>query len=211
VRESLKAKAKGMVAVLKEMRETLMRGENPSQELKERYHTLHKEEMRLQATYKEEMARLASEVEGVLEPHQLYALESYVPCIIPPEGEPRIGQAQGAKGAVLERLRAIPNDQFALHKEDIARQALERLKERYHGVLILDEEKELARILGLIEKVRALSDVEFKLQREALIEELLAPYEAAHPPVELTAMISSHLLDPAIIPLLEEKLRQAGE
>ena len=44
-----------------------------------------------------------------------------------------------------------------------------------------------------------------------LVEELLAPYEAAHPGGDHAAMIARHLLDPVIIPLLEEKLAQVGE
>ena len=42
--------------------------------------------------------------------------------------------------------------------------------------------------------------------REALIEELLAPYNASRAPVDVTSVIGRHLLDPSIIPLLEEKL-----
>ncbi|MBE9507653.1 MAG: hypothetical protein IMY86_06340, partial [Chloroflexi bacterium] len=73
------------------------------------------------------------------------------------------------------------------------------------------EEAELERIEGLVEEARALSDVEFELQKASLVEELLASYEAARPQREPTAMIARHLLDPAIIPLLEEKLALVGE
>jgi hypothetical protein len=164
--------------------------------------------------YEAELTRIAGEVEEVLEEHQLYALEQYVPCVIPPEGELRVGQARGTGGgeAVLERLRALPAEQFERHGEEIARRILERVREHMHGaVVILDEGAELERIAGLVEEARALSDVEFELQKEALVEELLAPYEAARPQREPTAMIARHLLDPAIIPLLEEKLALVGE
>jgi len=215
MREELKAEADAeeLTAVLEELREALMQGENISQELKERYWGLHRGSKGLMEEYQEEATRLAQEIEAVLEEHQLYALEQYVPCIIPPEGELRIGQAQGAGGgAALERLRAIPDDRFERHKEDIARRVMERLEERVHGrVLILDEEDELNRILDLMERARALSDVDFELRREALVEELLEPYDAARPEPDVTAIIARHLLDPAIIPLLEEKLALAGE
>jgi len=209
IREELKGEAdtEEMSAVLEEIRDTLMAGQNLSPELRERFFAAKADNERLMDEYQEEATHLAQEIEDILEEHQLYALEQYVPCVIPPEGELRIGQAQGAGGgAVLERLRAIPDDRFERHKEEIARRALERIREHVHGAVILDEEAELERIEGLMEEARALSDVEFELQKEALIEELLEPYEAARPPVEPTAVIARHLLDPAIIPLLEEKL-----
>ena len=213
-REELKgeADAEEMNTVLEEIRDTLMEGQNLSPELRERFFAAKADNERLMEEYQEDAARLAQEVEGVLEDHQLYALERYVPCIIPPEGELRVGQAQGTGGgeAALERLRAIPDDRFERHKEEIARRVLERIREHLHGaVVILDEEAELERIAALIEEARALSDVDFELQKEALIEDLLAPYEATRPQSDLTATITRHLLDPAIIPLLEEKL--AGE
>jgi hypothetical protein len=89
----------------------------------------------------------------------------------------------------------------------VARRVLEALKRRFQRrVLILDGEEELERILGLIEKARSMPDVGFELEKEELIKELLAPYEAHRPRADVTAVIRRHLLDPAIIPLLEQKL-----
>ncbi len=214
-RETLRDQAdvEAMNATLGEIRDMLMAGQAISLELEECFFAAKADNARLIEAYREEVARLADEVEDVLEGHQLYALEHYVPCVIPPPDELRIGQAQGAGGeAILERLRAIPGDQFEHRKEDIARRVMKRLEARFHGqVLVLDEEGELDRILDLLERVYSLSEVDFELQREDLVEELLAPYQAARPPVEPTAVIARHLLDPAIIPLLEEKLALAGE
>jgi len=203
-----------MAAVLEEFRATLMAGENVPPDLAERFHII---KGRLQAAeddYKAELIRIAGEVKDALEGHQLYALEQYVPCIIPPKGELRVGQVQGTGGgeAVLERLRALPAERFERNEEKIARRVLGHIREHLHGaVLILDEEAELERIGNLIEEARILSDVEFELQKGDLVEELLAPYEAAHPRRDPTAMVARCLLDPAIIPLLEEKLALAGE
>ncbi|RLC62637.1 MAG: hypothetical protein DRI80_05930, partial [Chloroflexota bacterium] len=192
-RETLEAQAdtESSQAILEEIRDTLMAGQTISPELRERFFTAKADNERLIEAYRGEAARLAQEIEGILEEHQLYALEQYVPCIIPPEGELRIGQAQGAgSGAVLERLRAIPDDRFERHKGEIARRILERLRNRRRGMVVLDEEAELARIDGLIEKVRSLSDVDFELQKETLVEELLVPYEAAHHEPDVTAIIA---------------------
>ncbi len=215
IREGLRSQAavEEMSAVLGEMRETLMQGENLPPDLTDRYRVLQENIEQLRASAEREIARLALEVEGVLEPHQRYALEHYVPCLIPPEGAERIGQAQDVKGdAALERLRAIPANRYEEHKEAIARRLMERLQKRFHAQgAIPDEEEELARILGLIERARALSDVDFGLQQQALLEELLAPYGPARPPAETAEMIARHLLDSTIIPLLEEKLALAEE
>ncbi|HET90509.1 MAG TPA: hypothetical protein ENN99_07205 [Chloroflexi bacterium] len=209
-REALEAQAdeKQMETILEEIRDTLMAGRSISPELRERFSAARADQQRLIETYREEMTELAREVEVMLEDHQRYALERYVPCVIPPPGELRIGQAQGMEGAAaLERLREIPAARFETHEQRIARRVLEQLKRRFHRpVLILDEEAELERIVELMRSARALSALDFELQKESLVEELLAPYEAARPPVDPTAVIARHLLDPAIIPLLEEKL-----
>ena len=200
------ADAGEMAGMLEQFKTTLMAGENVSPDLVQRFHALKGRFHTAEDDYEAELTRIAGEVEAVLEEHQLYALEQYVPCVILPEGGLRVGQAQGTGGgeAVMEHLRAMPAGRF---ERESARRVLERIRERLHGAaLILDEEAELERIEGLIEEARALSDVEFELQKESLVEELLAPYEAAHSQGGHAAVIARHLLDPAIIPLLEEKL-----
>ncbi|RLC63316.1 MAG: hypothetical protein DRI80_04225 [Chloroflexota bacterium] len=131
IREGLKTEAdtEELTAVLEEMRETLIQGENLSQDLKERYWALHGDNKRLLATYEEDINSIALEVEGIPEPHQVYALEQYVPRIIPPEGELRIGQAQDTSGgeAALGRLRAIPDDRFERHKQGNERNASQEI------------------------------------------------------------------------------------
>ena len=216
LRQELQAEAgvEETTVVLEEFRATLMAGENVPPDLAQRLHAVEGRFRAAKDTYEAELTRIAGEVEEVLEEHQLYALEQYVPCLVPPEGALRVGQARGTGGgeAVLERLRALPAERFERHGKEIARRILERVREHMHGaVVILDEGAELERIAGLVEEARALSDVDFELQKASLVEELLASYEAARPQREPTAMIARQLLDPAIIPLLEEKLALSGE
>lgn len=216
LRQELQAEAdvEETTVVLEEFRATLMVGENVPPDLAQRFHAVEGRFRAAKEVYEAELTRITGEVEEVLEEHQLYALEQYVPCVIPPEGALRVGQARGTGGgeAVLERLRALPAERFERHGKEIARRILERIREHMHSaVVILDEEAELERIEGLVEEACALSDVEFELQKEALVEELLASYEAARPQREPTAMIARHLLDPTIISLLEEKLVLSGE
>jgi hypothetical protein len=209
-REALKAEGDiaEMEAILAEITDTLMKGQNVPDELRDSFFSAKAANKRLLERYKKEALHLAEEIEEILEGHQLYALEHYAPCVIPPEGEARIGQARDARGvAVLERLRAVPADRFERHREKIARRVLQELQRRFgRRILILDREKELHRILDLMEEARSLSDVDFELEKENLMRELTAPYEASQRRVDVRPVIGRHLLDPAIIPLLEQKL-----
>ena len=219
-REALKAQADAaeLEAILQEIRDALMAGLHVSGELRDAFFAAQEANKQLVETYRKEVLSLAKEIEEVLESHQVYALKQYTPCVIPPVGEPRIGQAGDGKAvALLERLRAVPTDRFELHQERIARRIMTELERRFRGrLLIPDREPELDRILALVEEARSLSDVAFELQKESLIQELLAPYEAARssggrPQADVTAVIGRHLLDPAIIPLLEQRLELIEE
>ncbi|MBN2394086.1 MAG: hypothetical protein JXR84_25355 [Anaerolineae bacterium] len=208
-REALKAQADGdeMQATLEEIRDTLMAGESLSPELQERFRDARAENERLIKEHQEQVTGLAREVEDILEEDQLDVLAQYVPHVVPLPDVPRTGQAQAA----LERLRAIPADVFDLRKEAIARRTMQELEKRFRTrTAPRERDRELDRILELAERVRDLSDTEFELQQKALIEELLSPYEVARPSVRPMVVIARHLLDPAIIPLLEEKIANSG-
>lgn len=204
-REALKAQADGeeTQAILEEIRDTLMAGESLSPELQERFLAARAENERLIKEHQEQVNDLAREVEDILEKDQLDILEQYVPHVVPLPDAPRTGQAQAA----LKRLRDIPADQFDLRKEAIACRTMQELEKRFRGrTLPRERGRELDRILELLGRVRDLSDAEFELQQRALIEELLSPYRVARSSVRPTVVIARNLLDPAIIPLLEEKI-----
>jgi hypothetical protein len=209
-RESLRVEADAaeMEAILVEIRDHLMAGEDVPDELWDVFSAARGENKRLIEAYKKEATRLAEAVEGILDLHQLFALERYVPSVFPPKRDPRVSRAWGARVvALLERLRGVPLERFECQKKQLARRVLKELERRIHRrVLILDKERELQRILELLEKARSMPDAEFELEKEGLIDELLAPYLASRPEVDVTPVIVRQLLDPVIVPLLEEKL-----
>ena len=219
IREEIKSRAQGNAAatsqVLSELRETLMRGEVISSELRDEFFSVEGENHVLKEEWEQEMARLAFEVEGTLEGHQLYALEHYVPCVIPPKGEARIGQAEDthAGQALLQRIRDIPDDQFEARKQKIAQRVLERVLARLPKghILALDQEEETEWILCFLEKVRGLDEMTFAVEKEYLVEEIKSRYASPEVPVDVSAEIERHLLDPRVIPLLEEKLAMRSE
>lgn len=214
MRTEFKDQAQGNAAatsqVLNELRETLMRGEVISSELRDEFFSVERENHILKEEWEQEMARLALEVEENLEGHQLYALEHYVPCVIPPKGEARIGQAEDSHAgqALLQRIRDIPDAQFEARKTKIAQKVLERVLARLpkSQVLALDQEEETEWILCFLEKVRGLDEMTFAVEKEALVEEVKSRYASPEAPVDVSAKIERHLLDPRIIPLLEERL-----
>jgi hypothetical protein len=218
-REEFKVKAEKNVeetaAVLSELRVILMRGENIPDSLREQWYSIHSKNLELRGEYEEEMTRIAQEVQGILEGHQIYALEHFVPCVIPPQGGARIGQAEDTTAGeeILARIRAIPAARFERNKEEIARRILERLKSYLpRGFLLpVNEEEKTARILSILEEARGLSDVEFELQKTDLVQQVKSAYELPETPVDVCLKIERHLLDPRIIPLLEEKLALAEQ
>jgi hypothetical protein len=72
--------------------------------------------------------------------------------------------------------------------------------------LAINEGEETARILSILEEARGLSDVEFELQKSDLVQQVKSAYELPQALVDVCLKIERHLLDPRIIPLLEEKL-----
>jgi hypothetical protein len=213
-REEFKSKADGnieeTVAVLSELRATLMRGKNIPDALREQWYSAHSKNLALREEYEGEMTRIAGEVQDILEGHQIYALEHFVPCTIPPQGEARIGQAEDTTAGeeVLARIRAIPAAKFERNKKEIARRIMEHLKSRLPrgSAPVISEEDETARILSILEEARGLSDVEFELQKANLVQQVTSAYELPQVSADISLKIQRHLLDPRIIPLLEEKL-----
>ena len=145
-----------------------------------------------------------------MEGHHIFALEHFVPCVIPPQGGARIGQAEDTTAGeeILARIRAIPAARFERKKEEIARRIMERLKSHLPRDFapVINEEEEIARILSILEEARGLSDVEFELQKTDLVQQVKSAYELPEVPVDVCLKIERHLLDPRIIPLLEERL-----
>ena len=216
LREEFKGKAEENVdetaEVLGELRATLMRGEDIPPSLRERVHQVQGANNALREEFEEEMTRLALEVKEALGEHQLYALEHFVPCLIPPEGEARIGQAEGTSHLerALERIREMPSPVFERRKKQMAQRAIELAKGHLPRGFIINEEEEKERLISIFEEARAMSDVEFELEKANLAQQLKSPYKLPELPLDVSVKIERFLLDPLIIPLLEEKLAIGG-
>jgi len=158
----------------------------------------------------EKKREYAKEIERALEEHQLYQLHDFVPCLIPPKGELRVGQSQEQKGLIrgMERIRDFPDRFYERKRDQIVKRTLERMKLQAPPQLEVNEKDMEDHIHSILEKARSLEDVEFDIQKDELAEELISPLKPQALPndLRLSRKIEAFLLSPRIIPLLEERL-----
>lgn len=199
-----------MEEVLEEIRSYLRENEDIPSRTAQKYHRLDRENREERLKIQEKMKEIAREVEGSLEPHQLYQLREFVPCIIPPQGEKRIGQAKDYKGLTrgLERVRRIPSSVYYQRKEEIVSRTLEGLKLHAPPFSDWDDEEMKKHIETVYEDVRNLEDVEFEIQKERLAEKLISPFRPDIPSGNSLRKIAGFLLSEEVIAVLEDRLSQ---
>lgn len=210
----LRLRQEEMKGVLEEIKSYRKDNQEVPSATVQRFHGFQTELKEARFTLVEKRREQAKEIERALEEHQLYQLQEFVPCIIPPKGELRIGQAQGHQGLTrgMERIRELPYRFYERRKDEIVVRTLERMKLHASPRVEINEKEMKKHIRSIFEKARSLKDVEFEIQKDKLAEELISPLkpqglsENSH----LTRKIEAFLLSPEIIPLLEERL-ECGE
>lgn len=176
------------------------------------YHRLDREMREIRIQVEERIKRLAQNIEDCLESYQIHQLQEFVPCIIPPPGEKRIGQAKDSKGLTgsLDRIRRIPEGLYRLRKEEIVRRSLKGLKLHASPFAAVDEEEMKRHIESIYDDARRLDSAEFEIQKERLAEEMLSPFKPQIPSANLARKIWNFLLAPEAIPILEERIVRGG-
>lgn len=176
------------------------------------YHRLNKEMKKARLEMQERVRDLAKHVEEGLESHQLFQLQKFIPCIIPPKGEARIGQADNYKGRIrsLERIRRIPSRLYQTRKEEILTRTLEAMKIHVPLWVDIDEQEMKNHIQAVYDETRRLDDAEFEIQKQRLAEDIISPLKPDIPSHNLARKIEGFLLSPEIIPILEERIEAAG-
>lgn len=172
------------------------------------HNRLNKEMKKARFEMEEKIRDLAKDIEEGLEPHQLFQLQKFIPCIIPPKGEARIGQAENRMGLTrsLERIRRIPSRFYQRRKEEILSRTVEGMKIHVPLGVDINEEEMKRHIEAIYDEARSLEDAEFEIQKERLAEDLISPIKPEIPSHNLTRKIAGFLLSPEIIPILEEKI-----
>lgn len=198
--------------VLEEIKRFRLNDKEVPPELAQRFHSLDTELKKERARIQEALQLMARDIEQSLQPHQVQALDNYVPCVIPPKGESRIGQAVDVKGisSRLARLRSVPDRVYDRRKRQILERTLEEIKLRSGPSFDAQAEEEVAAGIGkFYDRLRDLSDVDFEVQKENLAKEFAALIKPKSRPLNLMRKIEAFLLSPEIIPILDDKIQKA--
>ncbi|MBI3098742.1 MAG: hypothetical protein HYY93_10960 [Planctomycetes bacterium] len=167
--------------------------------------------------------RLVDQTRDLLFESQRQVLLDYKPCLIPPKNlkDPvRVGQAHdnGLVVKSLTKLREIPAEKWERNRGEIVEQTLSRIEE--HNGRFPDGERgtKLAKMTDLLERARALSAVDFELQKNDFAKEFEPFGRKDALKHELDAMlgdeavinqkIRAFLLDPRAASLYETRLAQ---
>ncbi|NIO48053.1 MAG: hypothetical protein GTN73_01240 [Candidatus Aminicenantes bacterium] len=197
---------------LKEIKSYLGERKEIPPDVVQNYRRLDKEIKKARLEMQESVRDLARQIEEGLESHQIFQLQEFIPCIIPPKGEARIGQASNYKGQIrsLERIRRIPSRLYQTRKEEILSRTLEAMKIHVPLWVDIDEEEMKSHIQAVYDETRRLDDPEFEIQKKRLAEDLISPFKPDIPAHNLARKIEGFLLSPEIIPILEERIKVDG-
>ena len=190
-----------------ELKDSLLKGENIPQDLKSQILKVERQIIETREAHDNSMSQLALEVKEILEPHQLYCLQTYKPCLIPPK-EGAAGQADSSEVAtrLLTRLRKAPQSVFEERKDKVAQQTVGHIKRHLPKGYILDEKAEEEWVVSVFEEARSMSEEDFAFKSADLADKFEARHALPKPPIDISVKVERFLLQPEIIPLLETKL-----
>jgi len=192
---------------LQELRNNLLEGRSIPDDLKARAHQANLLSKGLTEGYHDKLSQLAFQIKGMLQPHQLCALENYVPCLIPPKPW-AAGQENSSEAGQREltKIRAMPAPMFEQNKERIAQQMLKQVKMHLPRGYIIDEAAEKEWTISLLKEARSLSGMDFAIKKTELAEKLKSRYAPPKLPIDITIKIEKFLLRPEVILLLKSKV-----
>lgn len=229
LKESYKEKAKtfsdDLVKSLEDLKKSLIEeGPNLPPKVGEKASHLNEQAKELDEEFKAELPSYQEKIDAVLSDAQKEVINTFKPCLLPPKSQKdpvRAGQAQTHEMEIniLRRLRQIPDDVYKEKRTKTLQHQFEKF-EKQHGNLTEGEKlKEEERLFALVDKVRALSDEDFELNKEELAgqflikdkaEELseqlksLTEYRGKHKPK--MSKSGRYFLDPRMRGILEAKL-----
>ncbi len=197
--------------LLVELKGILLRGEDIPANLKRRVHQNKQVQYELEDRLGERLLSIESEVISILTPNQLKLIEEYKPCTIPP-AIGKIGQSVegAAEGLVrmFSRIRNMPEERYQNAETFIADLVFDRSVRHMWFKNSQEEEEYRSRIVSTFRTVREMSDKEFLLKKSELAERLL-PEEKNVERIRKNRLgkVGRFLLDPALIPILKQRLR----
>jgi hypothetical protein len=196
-----------MESVLSEIKTYVSQKKELPEELVLRFRRVDDELKSVRSEIEKSKRELAGEVKASLESQQIYQFERFIPCIIPPKGESRVGQAEDPSGLArrLERIRTLPERAYLFRREEICRTVLAGFQKRF-PLAAFEEEASLEGVGRVLDRCRSLSVAEFELQKNGLAEELVSLFKPEFRFGDITKKIETFLLSEEVIPLLRERL-----
>lgn len=200
-------------STLEEIRAYLREKKEIPSSTKQEYHRLADEIKSTRLKMDEGVRSMALNIKERLKPHQVYQLEQFVPCIIPPKGELRIGQVDNHKSLAMkmERIRGLPSRVYERRKSWILSQTLRGLKLHAPRGTSIDEGEMRDHIQQIFDEARSLEDTEFEVQKEDLAQRLIFPIKRPETKNSLLRKIEGFLLCAEIIPILDERIVRGQE
>lgn len=182
---------------------------------KELARKIHKNNLRiakLRKDYINALEEVSREIKSKLTETQLYTIETFKPCLVPPKGPARIGQAveETVVGKLLERVRGLPQEIYEVKKYEMSARYMEKISLQYPQL----KEKELSeakeKFLEIIDEVRNMSDVDFAIKKQD-VDNKIKELVSTDKPVDVNKRITRFLLSKQVIPVLKEKLSEQEE
>ncbi|RKX71178.1 hypothetical protein DRP53_02565 [candidate division WOR-3 bacterium] len=189
--------------LLQELKEVLIEHDPIPSHLRKSIHRVEEKLIRLRAEYHSRLDSLAQLLTECLRPEQIYVIETYQPCLIPPPGEAKIGQSEKPLGIyhLLDRIRKMPEPVYQRNRDRIIERVAERIVLHAPPWQKLDQ-KLLKREIGKIfDRTRSLTPLEYSIQREELAEYLKG--FTHRPGSDLEPKIRKFLLSEEVIDLLK--------
>jgi hypothetical protein len=183
LRESYKEKWKAVTADLEksldELKNSLIaHGASISPEVGSKANTMVEKAEALQEEFKEKLTEYQSKIESILTEAQKEVINTFKPCLLPPKSQKnpvRAGQASSNEKeiAILRQIRTISKEVYEAKRKDILAKQFKKFEEK-HGKMSNEEKtKEEARLFGLVDETRAMSDEEFELNKDELASRFL--------------------------------------
>ncbi|MFA5794474.1 MAG: hypothetical protein WC980_05335 [Candidatus Brocadiia bacterium] len=213
---------KECVAAYQTLKDTLEKNQQVPQETEQRAFRIEQAvKKELQTENNRRLKEVESKLDGVFSDAQKEVINTFNPCLIPPKNlkDPvRAGQASDNTmfSNMLKRLRGIPDKEWQTRQDDFVQRFMGDAQQHI-GKLTEDEyAKEKERIIGLVDKARAMNDAEFELNLPQLSESLKPTHKVKELRQELSSMEEQRFnmlgrtghffLKPNITPILTKRL-----
>lgn len=202
----------------------LERGESIPQPLQKRIMEL-KKQVNMRKDFQQNISdTYVLQVVNVLTEPQKKVVETYKPCLVPPKNlrDPvRAGQAHdnGPSIKMLEKIRSTPKKAFEKRLDQIAEKSMSNVEEHQGKWEVSERAQKITYMKDLFKRAYYMSDVDFELNKDELAEEANCFSKKIMLENKLNSLdgqceknihekIRSNLMNPRIIPILEERITQ---